>query len=173
MRLPCCHIFAVRYRCGANLYDSNLCLRRWTCEYYVLHQRVFQNTNCTSLLSERVTMLASTRVEIGNLPQKVTLLGRSPRTLSCIPKIKKKKVKVYSEKSVEDHKQTLLRWLGIPNLFMKPTFNGEMILEKQDLSVDVINGSITNSFKDENVCIESLTHNCHSYPKRNYKFCRQ
>lgn len=41
MRLPCRHIFVVRNKLGLPLFDSDLCDKRWTSEYYKKTQRIF------------------------------------------------------------------------------------------------------------------------------------
>ena len=41
MRLPCRHISAVRTSLGLDLFDQDLCDRRWSMEYYRSSQRVF------------------------------------------------------------------------------------------------------------------------------------
>lgn len=41
LRLPCRHIFAARGMLGFDLYDENLCDRRWSCTYYKSNQRIF------------------------------------------------------------------------------------------------------------------------------------
>ncbi|XP_043279783.1 uncharacterized protein [Venturia canescens] len=43
MMLPCRHIFIVRKQLGCDLFDANICARRWTQQYYFHTQRVFQN----------------------------------------------------------------------------------------------------------------------------------
>ena len=47
MKLPCRHIFALRKHLGMDLFDSSLCDRRWSIDYYKSKQRIFVSDNCT------------------------------------------------------------------------------------------------------------------------------
>ena len=60
MKLPCRHIFAIRSKLSFDLYDTSLCNRRWSVDYYLANQRVFRGEEAENSPSFDVIDLPST-----------------------------------------------------------------------------------------------------------------
>ncbi|CAI6372112.1 unnamed protein product [Macrosiphum euphorbiae] len=74
MRLPCCHIFEYRRKSGFPLYDSTLCDKRWSREFYYRSQRALKTAIVNSECNEQYD------VEINVEPRIEQIKSKKPKS---------------------------------------------------------------------------------------------
>ncbi|XP_022160037.1 uncharacterized protein LOC111026291 [Myzus persicae] len=74
MRLPCCHIFEYRQKSSFPLYDSTLCDKRWSREFYYRSQRALKTAIVNSECNEQYD------VEINVEPRIEQIKSKKPKS---------------------------------------------------------------------------------------------